>query len=315
MTAPAAGRAGKVVLGPDRDQLRIGDRFTVAFQRTLRVPEDGKVYPLPPGLGRLPIQPASELKGSAGLLAEPGAFIIPLYQREALWLGFGGAEWKPNAVQVAVGGVNAVSGQPWTHSLSDAPQNYLVCPQQPWLDGINAGAGHIRQFVALQLGDARTIEAQVRGEAKIGGIQIRVFEPRPGRFPEKPPPPRPEPRRAAGFMGLGAGGKVVQRIHPDPFGLEAWDLESATSVFVYIVNSAQFEAMTGRKPPPSPVDAGTYSKHGFPWFQLYDETAGDVAPVPEFDDLTPTGGPDEDEETVAIDPGQVRPIRPRRGST
>ena len=29
--------------------------FTVSFQRTLRIPDDGSVYPLPPGLGEFPI--------------------------------------------------------------------------------------------------------------------------------------------------------------------------------------------------------------------------------------------------------------------
>lgn len=31
-------------------------RFTVSFQRTLRVPDDGRDYPLPAGLGRFPIE-------------------------------------------------------------------------------------------------------------------------------------------------------------------------------------------------------------------------------------------------------------------
>ena len=157
--------AASVALTPDRDQLRVGDRFAVAFQRTLRVPEDGRVYPLPPGLGRLPVHRLDEL----GLPGDPLRFAIPLHPREALWLGFGGVAWKPNAVQVAVGGVNAVSGGPWRDSLSAAPQNYLVCPPQPWLDGVNAGAGHIRQFVALPGDDPRTVEAQITGRGRAAG--------------------------------------------------------------------------------------------------------------------------------------------------
>ena len=68
-----------------------------------------------------------------------------------------GIHWRPNALKVAVGKVNAVSGQPWSERLKpedrDGNQDYLVVPEQPWLDGINSGDGTIRQFVAMPLGD------------------------------------------------------------------------------------------------------------------------------------------------------------------
>jgi hypothetical protein len=38
-----------------QDRLQLGERFAVSFQRTLRIPDDGRTYPLPPGLGRFPI--------------------------------------------------------------------------------------------------------------------------------------------------------------------------------------------------------------------------------------------------------------------
>ena len=31
-------------------------RLTIEFQRTLRIPDDGKDYPLPPGLGQFPMK-------------------------------------------------------------------------------------------------------------------------------------------------------------------------------------------------------------------------------------------------------------------
>jgi hypothetical protein len=30
--------------------IRVGQRFAVSFYRTLRIPDDGQIYPLPPGL-------------------------------------------------------------------------------------------------------------------------------------------------------------------------------------------------------------------------------------------------------------------------
>jgi hypothetical protein len=289
-------------LGPERDRIHAGERFAVAFQRTLRVPEDGRVYPLPPGLGRLPIHPVDER-----------TFVIPLHQREALWIAFLAAAWKPNAVQVAVGGVNAVSGGPWEERLASDPQNYVVCPDQPWLDGVNAGGGHIRQFVAVAFGTGRSVEAQLRGRDAVGGIQLRVYEPKPGRFPDRPPDAPASGRKTRGLMGLGAGGKIAQRIHPDPYGIEVWDPASAVSVLVHLLTSDDFRALTGRPAPPSPISAETYAKHGLPWFEYYDEAAGDVPPVPELAGLAGTAPDAGGEAPVSIDPKTVKPI-PRRRS-
>ena len=216
-------------------------------------------------------------------------------------------------MQIGVGGVNAVSATAWDEPLTQAPQNYLVTPQQSWLDGINAGPGFVRQFVALPLADPRTIEAQLQGHAQLGGIQIRAFEPRPGRFPDAKPAPGPQPEASRGMMGLGAGGKLAQRIHPGPFGLDAWDPASAITAMVHLVNSRQFEELTGRPPPPSPIDAATYSQRGFPWFERYDEDAGTVAPAAGFGAVIPTSGADEQETSVPIDPNQIKPIFPKRG--
>jgi hypothetical protein len=306
--------ARMVRLAPEGDRIQVGERFAVAFQRTLRVPEDGRVYPLPPGLGRLPIRAVEALSGTVPVeLRRRGGFIVPLHRREALWIAFAAAAWKPNAVQVAVGGINVVSGGRWEERLASDPQNYVVCPGQPWLDGIHAGAGHIRQFVALPLGLGRTVEGQLRGREETGGIQIRVYEPKPGIFPDRPPEPgeTAEDRRPArGMMGLGAGGKIAQRIHPDPHGLQVWDPESATSVLVHLVSSADFRALAGEPPPPSPVSAETYTRHGFPWFDYYDEERGDLPPPDALAGLAGTAKAGEAEPQVSIDPRQVRPIRP-----
>jgi hypothetical protein len=276
-----------------RDTLQLGD-FALNFQRTLRIPDDGKTYPLPPGLGTFPVCKIEDFKKRVPEeWAKRGGVFIPMYQREALWIRFLGRHWKPNAVKVAVGKVNAVSGKPWDQELSADKEDYLVCPPQPWLDGINAGKGYIRQFVAMPLGMGYTVEAQVTGKEEFGGIQIIVYEPKPGRFPDAPPP-MPEVTRGAMFsmslgaasmpmqkagaeMGLGAGGKMKQKIYADPHGLNTWDQSNYGRVYVHIVNSLMFREITGQEPPATPVTAKTYSQYKLPWFDLYDEALGDIA--------------------------------------
>ena len=272
--------------------VRFGERFGVTFQRTLRVPDDGRVYNLPPGLGAFPLLKVEDYADRVpDDWRERGGIFLPLYQREALWLGFQAEDWKPNAVKVGVGGVNAVTGERWDAAFSDQGQDYLVCPPQLWLDGIKSGSGRIRQFVAAPLGQGFTVESQLTGEDIFGGIQIAVFEPRPGLFPDEPPPvPEFEgPLRAAGLgappgaqmspakLGIAAGGAIEQKIYPDPHGPATWDPENYGVIWVHIVNSEQYREITGRRPPRTPITAKSYTSHGLPWFALYDERAGDIA--------------------------------------
>ena len=306
--------------------VRVGGRAAVTFQRTLRIPDDGRVYPLPPGLGRLPVSRARDFPDRVpDDWKDDSVVFVPMHQREALWIAFEGARWKPNAVQVGVGRVNAVSGTPWEDHLTGSPQNYLVCPDQPWIDGVNVGSGVIRQFVAMPLGLGYTVEAQVTGEERFGGVQIRVYEPKPGRFPDQPPPTRGRVveegmvAMAMSPMGLAAGGTMRQKIYPDPYGLDVWDQERFGEVVVHIVNSARFREITSREPPPSPIDAKTYTDYGFPWFDLYDEQAGDVDAPADLSSVKSVRRKDResgrdaaqpDPATPEISPGQVKCLGP-----
>lgn len=166
-------------------RLRFGEWLVVSFHRTLRVPGQGGPYKLPPGLGLFAIKAIADER-----------FIVPVHSREAVWIGFSAAPWKPNAVKVVAGGINAVSGLPDDGTALLQPQNYMVCPDQPWLDGCNVGGGVVRQFVAKKLGLAYGLGATtVAGER--GGLDILGFEPRPGLCTDTPPPPS----RARGCRG------------------------------------------------------------------------------------------------------------------
>ena len=259
------------------DALSVGD-VTLTFQRTLRIPDDGRSYPLPPGLGRFPIRNIDDYGDRVPAeWRERGGVMIPMYQREAMWISIGG---PPRALKIGIGKICAVSGKPWESGL--ARDRYVVSGIQPWLDGIATGKGTIRQFVAMPLGMGYTVEGQLTGEERFGGIQLEVFSPKPGRIPEMvrrrsesagPVPcmamAAPAPQSKA--MGLAAGGRMTQKVYPDPHGLDVWDQSASARVYVHIVSSEQWREITGEEAPPTPITAKTYAQHGYPWFQLYDE--------------------------------------------
>ena len=111
-------------------------RCSIEFQRTLRIPDDGKDYPLPPGFGRFPLEHADDfVERLPEDWSRRAGVIMPMYQSEALWLNFGGGWWSegdyPFAIKVAAGKINAVTGETWTNQLNADPQDYLVVPSNP----------------------------------------------------------------------------------------------------------------------------------------------------------------------------------------
>lgn len=142
-------------------------RAAISFQRTLRIPDDGKDYPLPPGLGRFPVRHVDDSPGVPQTWKKHGGVMLPMHKTEALWLHF--SSDYPMALKVGAGGVCAISGERWSTSLRTGPQNYVVLPEQPWLDGFRVSEGVIRQFVAVPLGKGLTVEHQLTGDETWGG--------------------------------------------------------------------------------------------------------------------------------------------------
>lgn len=245
----------------DQDVLRAGPDFAVSLQRTLRIPDDGSDHPLPRGLGRFPLR------------RQHGAILLPIHQREALWLSFEGKPWTPHAVKVGIGDVDALTGGSWDPTcLFTDPQDYLVSGDQPWLDGINAGDGFIRQFVAVPLSSGVTVQGQLAGEQTTDRLQLLVVPPKPGRFPDEPIfVPEGAPCASPAATGPGAGGRMRQEIRPDEHGLDTWDDEHATFVEIRLCNSEAWTQLTGEATPPTPIDAATYTRFGLPWFERYAE--------------------------------------------
>ncbi|KAL7415782.1 hypothetical protein BDY24DRAFT_382211 [Mrakia frigida] len=378
-------------------------------KRTLRVPTDNKKHALPPGLGSFPLLPVSSYRGEVpdGMGKKGGAF-MPMYQNEALWLYFQhrypGAKY---ALKVSVGNVNAITGRLKHSKTLPGTQDY-VSTQQPWLDGICTEPEVVRQFVAVPLGSKHSIEHQVTGKDKTGGIQFDIFPllKNDGRFrlkdggpslvgdellatpresglavgaaismmtrvsgvtankplsalaqyaidghlqlaardvltipvnvlsaggklleiearPSSPVNvlcaeierlsriPRTQQRLSyfetildpnsllsdysipaqatiklglvlkGGFclpssplesrMSMAAGGQIRQKIYADETDPRKYD-RTGTRVHLHVVNSVDYQKITGKKAPSSPVKEKTYRKSGLPYFELYDET-------------------------------------------
>ncbi len=251
----------------------------INFQRTLRIPDDNRAYPLPPGLGCFPVEHVDDFAGKLPEVWQAhGGVLIPMYQSEALWINFSGR--YPCAVKIAAGKINAVSGEPWGNELSDSPQDYVVVTKQPWLDGFNVSEGYIRQFVAMPLGEGFSAEEQVTGKAEHGGLQIIVYPMKHERFKQFEQELLNDNSRyrrsspvagAAADMGLAPGGLMRQKIYEDEYGIDAWDQDNGARCFIHLTNSEQYQAITGYPPPHKPANAEAYTKAGLPWFDYYDD--------------------------------------------
>jgi hypothetical protein len=257
---------------------------SIDFQRTLRIPDDNREYPLPPGVGRFPVEHVDDFEDKLPeAWRQHGGVFIPMYQSEALWINFSGD--YPCAIKIAAGKINAVSGKEWTNGLSDDPQDYAVIPEQPWLDGFNVSEGFIRQFVAMPLGEGFTAEEQITGQAEHGGLQIIAYPMKHDVYVEHferqveadmdylemPMFCRSVCESASPDMGLAPGGLMRQEIYEDEYGIDAWDQEKGFRCFVHLANSAVYQAITGHHPPHKPPSAKDYTNAGLPWFDYYSD--------------------------------------------
>ena len=251
---------------------------SVSFFRTLRIPDDGHEYPLPPGFARFPLRHVDDYSGTVpGSWIRHGGVFLPMYQSEAMWLSFSGD--YPMAIKIATGKVSALTGEPWHDRLCPGPvQDYVVIPDQPWLDGFYAGKGLIRQFVAMPLGEGYTAEEQITGKDEHGGLQIVAYPMKAEEF-ERRKLGRSHPDEVGVLyaatmiepeMGLAPGGLMRQEIYEDPFGLSAWEMSAKSRCFVHILNSVQYFLVTRERPPTRPPTAREYTDAGLPWFDYYD---------------------------------------------
>ena len=256
--------------------------LSVEFQSTLRVPDDGTTYGLPPGLGGLPMRRVVDLperRVPQRWLAS-GGVVMPMWQSQACWLNFD--TYYPFLVKVGAGSINAITGKPWSAAPDFVEEDHIEVPNQPWLDGFCVDKGKVRQFVAMPLHSGYTVEEQVSTGEAVGGIRLvviplkaAIYEQRQAdRLRAGSPDPliNPVPNAECAGMGLGAGGEITQSIETPVEPQENWELQTSASVWVHIANSLDWQQISGERPPSLPPSAADYTSYGLPWFDWYDDT-------------------------------------------
>jgi hypothetical protein len=255
-----------------------------------------------------------------------------MYQSEAMWISFS-SDGYPFAIKIAAGKIDAITGGGWSAQLIAKPQNYLILPTQPWLDGFAVKKGVIRQFVAMPLGSGYSAEEQLTGKAEHGGLQIQVYPMRPEIYKERVEPtprarvarfvaePGPGSALSAPSMGLAPGGKMRQEIYEDRYGIDVWDREHTSRCFVHLCNSMVWQSITGKRPPYPPPTAKSYSAAGLPWFDYYRDDVNSLIGSQELDSLktvsqlSQTKGDNAlpENESVNLNPDQIRHLgKPRK---
>jgi len=316
-------------------------RAEIEFQRTLRIPDDTKEYPLPPGLGRFPIRHTEDFKPKLPKdWLDRGGVMVPLRRAEAMWISFRSShrgERYPCAIKIAAGKINAVSGKRWQPELDVSERDYIVVPEQPWLDGYCVAQDQVRQFVAMPMGEGYTAEEQITGKAEHGGLQVVVYPMKAKRYQEvlafrnrkrelafdgDVALGRSMARACAApaAMGLAAGGRMRQQIHADPYGLDAWENDVSSRCFVTLIDAAQWQEITGGEVRTKPPTAADYTNAGLPWFDYYAD-APTLAGAPALSwlksvaEMAEEKGDDPFDANSTPAPKQVIQLGPRPGES
>ena len=267
-------------------------RLFITVHRTLRVPDDDTTYGLPPGLGSFQLTDVGQVRSRAGDWS-PGDVLLPMWQAESAWFSFSAPSDYPFLVRMSVGGVNALTGDDFTDEVDFTGEDYFEVPTQPWLDGFRVDETTVRQFVAMPLGKGYTAAEQLTG-VDDAAVRIQVTPLRGETWDRRraarrtrqrtvadcgetmapmaaPDGAMPEPGSAMG-MGMGAGGSITQSVAVPIEPKENWAIGAHAHATLRIINSMQWQTLTGTPPHHAPPTITEYQRHGYPWFEWYDDS-------------------------------------------
>lgn len=221
----------------DGSHIRIAGALLVSLQRTRQLTESAtSIRPL--SYGALPI---AMVPGDPG----PDRILVPVGQSEAFWLGMRAIDSAaPVALRVAVVEpvlVDAVTGRRWVDTLADSPQNYVVCPPQRGLDGVQQQALRAKQFARMPESDHALACHRLKLIAFPSGRRLSQRE-----LPHVAPSPLHGASVGGGHDGLAGAMGVFQEILPDPFrDATPWSNERCCEFTVEVVSPEEYSAVTG----------------------------------------------------------------------
>ena len=98
-----------------------------------------------------------------------------------------------------------------------------------------------------------------------------------------------------------------QEVYADDRPPSDYDQSDARRVFVHLCSAAQWTAITGEVPPPTPVDRDAYVSAGLPWFDFYNADARDLDPSEILKNVKSVGKMlgVKDDPFVPVDPNTV----------
>ncbi len=199
------------------DVLHLGISADVTFQRALAA-EPGRRSR---SSGSLPLR-------WTDAAASP-AVLVSVAPGDVTWLSLRAVE--PVALQIAVDGHNALTGEPLASALQWTPQDHLVLPEQRFFEGRASGAGAAEPLRGPAGVDGSTVVVLVARRLRAGAFRrwwgATGQDDRHNRFGHPPQvsggaTADPEP--------------VPQAVSPDPFGPDDWDPDPFAAVEVHLVH-------------------------------------------------------------------------------
>ena len=283
---------------------------TIEFNRTLRIPNDGQDYLLPPRTYNFELRSAEDNASTATSWKAKSGAKIPMYQSEALQIAFKGD--YPIAVKVGIDGINAVDGSSWlggfqpTKSIRAYPQrtvlinqNYIIISKQRYLVYFCNDNGLLGQLVAAPNGLDETTNEQTDGSIAVRELLIEAFPLGANKWEEILEKRCAHKEKIEKFGESTAKyisneeyeldidrlftnsnpkhyvkrgrGKMRQIQWLDPYESCNWNVDSSSSYWFKICNTQEWEQMTTEKPTHPPFSAKDYVHEGLPWFKHYSE--------------------------------------------
>ena len=133
--------------------------MNIEFKRTMRLPEDNKIYDLP-AHWQLFITGCEILQRTSTLIcAGKRRNFIPVYQKEA-------------QVKLYAGSMDFLTDSSAPDPQTLGKQDHIVRPLQRRLYRFQISSKRARQFVAMPLGYDYGVEAQITGSEFLSGIQL-----------------------------------------------------------------------------------------------------------------------------------------------